>query len=128
MGRSLLRAILARELREAEFQHQNKVRAQAGSRLCPFDLHALVPVPSDLLDLGRDNKRSVAWLRAYWGVLQALRQVALVPAGCKKLRGKQAQLTLEFWSADWTPWPAIVTIRQRFADLTLKVTPDYSGG
>jgi hypothetical protein len=120
--------ILARELREAEFQHQNKVRAQAGNRLCPFDLHALVPIPSDILDLGPDDEKSVAWMRAYWGVLQALRQVTLVPAGCKKLRGKQAQLSLEFWSADWTPWPAILAIRRRFADLTLKVTPDYSNG
>jgi hypothetical protein len=120
--------ILARELREAVFQHQNKVRAQAGSLRCPFDLNAFIPVPSDLLDLGPEDQKSLAWLRAHWGVLQALRQVALVPAGCKKLRGKQAQLSLEFWSADWTPWPAIVAIRQRFADLTLKVTPDYSGG
>jgi hypothetical protein len=120
--------ILARELREAEFQHQNKVRAQAGNRLCPFDLHALVPVPWDLLDLGPDDKRSVVWLRAHWGVLQALRQVAWVPTGCKKLRGKQAQLTLEFWSADWTPWPAIAAIRRRFAALTFRVTPDYDSG
>ena len=120
--------ILARELREAEFQHQNKVRAHGGSLLCPFDLHALVPIPSDILDLGPENKRSLAWLRAQWGVLQALRQVALVPAGCKTLRGKQAQLTLEFWSADWTPWPAIAAIRRRFAALTFRVTPDYGSG
>ena len=128
-GLSLAAArILARELREAEFQHQNKLRAQAGSRLCPFDLHALVPIPSDILDLGPEDQKSLAWLRAHWGVLQSLRQVVWVPAGCKKLRGKQAQLTLEFWAADWTPWPAILAIRRRFADLTLKVTPDYSGG
>jgi hypothetical protein len=120
--------ILARELREAEFQHQNKVRAQAGCRLCPFDLHALIPIPSDLLDLGPDDQKSLAWLRAHWGVVQALRQVAWVPAGCKKLRGKWAQVTIEFWSADWTPWPAIVAIRQRFKSLIFTVTLDYSGG
>jgi hypothetical protein len=120
--------ILARELREAEFQHQNKVRAQARSRRCPFDLHALVPVPWDLLDLGPDDKRSVVWLRAHWGVLQALRQVAWVPTGCKKLRGRREQVTIEFWSADWTPWPAIAAIRRRFAALTFKVMPDYGCG
>jgi hypothetical protein len=120
--------ILARELREAEFQHQNKVRAQAGSQLCPFDLQALIPIPPDLLELGPDNQKSLAWLRAHWGVLQALRQVAWVPAGCKKLRGKQAQLALEFWSADWTPWPAIAAIRRRFSTLTFAVTPDYGSG
>jgi hypothetical protein len=120
--------ILAQELREAEFQHQNKVRAQAGSRLCPFDLQALIPVPDSVRDFDPDHKSSIAWLRSHWGVLQALRKVALVPAGCKKLRGKKEQLTLEFWSADWTPWPAIAAIRQRFGRLTFTVTPDYGIG
>jgi hypothetical protein len=121
--------VLAHELREAEFQHQRKVRALAGfSRLCPLDLHALVPIPPDLLDLGPDDNGTVAWLRAHWGVLQALRNVALVPAGCKKLRGKKEQITLEFWSADWTPWPTIAAIRKRFASLIFTVTPDYGGG
>jgi hypothetical protein len=64
----------------------------------------------------------------FWGLLQALRQVTFRPAGCKKCRGTQAQLTLEFWPADWAPCPAIVAIRQRFDDLTFKVKPDYSGG
>jgi hypothetical protein len=120
--------VLARELREAEFQHQGKVRARAGKRLCPFDLHALIPIPADLLDLGPDDRNTRAWLRAHWGVLQALRKVQLVAAGCKKLRGKSEQLTIEFWSADWTPWPAIAAIRQRFPGLIFVVTPDYSDG
>jgi hypothetical protein len=121
--------VLAHELREAEFQHQSKVRAQAGvRRLCPFDLQALIPIPPELLDLGPDDNRSVAWLRAHWGVLQALRKVALVAAGCRKIRGQKQQLTLEFWSADWTPWPAIATLRRRFEGLNFTVTPDYGCG
>jgi hypothetical protein len=121
--------ILAHELRAATFQHQRRVRAQAKSnRRCPFDLQALIPIPPDLLDLGPDDKATVAWLRAHWGVLQALRKVVLVAAGCKRLRGQQQRLTLEFWSADWTPWPAIVAIRQRFTDMVFTVTPDYGDG
>lgn len=121
--------VLARELREAEFQHQSKVRARAGSnRPCPFDLHALIPIPSDLLDLGPDDKNTRAWLRAHWGVLRALRNVRPVPSGCGKMRGKKERVTIEFWSADWTPWPAIAAVRGRFASLTFSVTPDYEGG
>ena len=121
--------VLAQELRAAAFQHQRRVRAQAGhSRLCPFDLQALIPIPSALLDLGPDDQATVAWLRAHWGVLQALRNVAWIASGCKKLRGSKQQLTLEFWSADWTPWPAIAALRRRFADLTFTVTPDYGCG
>lgn len=119
--------ILARELREAVFQHQGKVRSGL-SRLCPFDLHALIPIPAEILDLGPDATNSLAWLRAHWGVVRAPRHVRLIAAGCKKLRGKNEQLSLEFWSADWTPWPAIAALRQRFAGLSFSVTPDYEGG
>jgi hypothetical protein len=121
--------VLAQELRAAAFQHQSKVRAQAGhGRLCPFDLQALIPIPSELLDLGPDDQATVVWLRTHWGVLQALRNVAWITAGCKRLRGQKQQLTLEFWSADWTPWPAIVTLRRRFEGLNFMVTPDYGCG
>ncbi len=121
--------VLARELREASFQQQRKVRAHAGvCRVCPFDLHALISIPSELLDLGPDDPKSRAWLRTHWGVLQTLRNVLLVSAGCKKLRGKSEQVTLEFWAADWTPWPAIAAIRRRFPELTFTVTPIYEDG
>jgi hypothetical protein len=120
--------VLARELREAGFQHQEKVRARAGKPLCPFDLQALIPIPPHLLDLGPDDKNTRAWLRTHWGVLQALRKVQLIAAGCKKLRGKNEQLTIAFWSADWTPWPAIAEVRGRFPGLIFIVTPDYGDG
>jgi hypothetical protein len=117
--------VLAHEMREAAFQHQNKVRAAAGkSRICPLDLHALVPIPAELLDLGPDDPASIAWLRTHWGVLRALRKVRLVAAGCKKLRGKNAQLTIEFQSADWTPWPAIAASRKLCASWTNPLARD----
>jgi hypothetical protein len=120
--------VLARELHAAVFQHQEKVLAQVGSLACPFDLQALVPVPGEILHRGPDDAASLAWLRKHWGVAQALRQVRLVPANSGKRRGKQERLGLEFWSADWTPWPALATIQQRFKNLRFTVTPDYSDG
>jgi hypothetical protein len=121
--------VLARELREAVFQHQSKVRGQtAENRSCPFDLHALVPVPPDLLERGPEDAICVTWLRTHWGVLQALRHVRPVPSSSRKLRGKKERMAIEFWSADWTPWPAIAAIRERFPGLTFAVTPDYGDG
>jgi hypothetical protein len=120
--------ILARELREAEFQHARKVRAQAGvSRACPFDLQALIPVPAEILERGPDDGKSIAWLRANWGTLQALRQVRVVSSKTTN-RGKRAELGLEFWSADWTPWAAIATLRRDWPEQKFTIQPNYSDG
>ena len=41
---------------------------------CPFGLHALLPVPDTILDLGPTHPEALAWLAAHWGVTK-LRQV-----------------------------------------------------
>ncbi len=68
---------LARQLREAAEQRHVLAAARIGrSRACPFDLHALVPVPDAVLRLGLDQPDALAWLWAHWGTTQALRHVA----------------------------------------------------
>ena len=42
---------------------------------CPFGLHALLPVPDTILDLGPTHPEALAWLAAHWGVTNRLRQV-----------------------------------------------------
>ena len=42
---------------------------------CPFGLHALLPVPDAILDLGPTHPEALAWLAAHWGVTNRLRQV-----------------------------------------------------
>jgi hypothetical protein len=121
--------VLARELREAQFQHQRSVRAQAGVvKTCPFDLQALIPVPAEILERGQDDRKSVAWLRANWGTLQALRQVRIVSFKPATKRQKHARLVVEFWSADWTPWAAIAALRQDWPALKFTIQPDYNDG
>jgi hypothetical protein len=44
---------------------------------CPFDLHALLPVPASILVLGPSDPAALAWLAAHWGVTDRLRQVEL---------------------------------------------------
>jgi segregation and condensation protein A len=116
--------VLARELREATFQHQAKVRLQNGvCKTCPVDLHALIPVPAEILERGPDDVKSIAWLRANWGTLQALRQVRIVSLRAATKRQKRAQLGLEFWSADWTPWAAITALRRNWPSLVFPSSP-----
>jgi hypothetical protein len=121
--------VLARELREAIFGHQQKiVAAVAQSRSCPFDLHKLLPVPSEILQLGPDHSAALAWLQANWGTMRPLRHVQRLEDKHVTAKRKTARLRLEFWSADWTPWAALAAIRKAWPALGFDVRPDYDDG
>ena len=119
---------LARQLRSAIEINQQRVAAAVGRvRSCPFDLHALLPVPDRLLHLGPDDPASIAWLRTHWGVVQALRHVRLKTGGEDRRLRRSARVEFEFWSADWTPWLAIQAVRRRWPALVFDIRPDYAG-
>ena len=131
--------VLAGELREAAQRRHVAALARVGrSKACPFDLHALVPVPGDVLALGSDHPDALAWLWARWGTLLPLRHVqerwgvADGPgqAAVKTRRPPlvRAAMHLAFWSADWTPWRAIARVRQDWPTLRLDVRPIYEPG
>ncbi|MGH2928450.1 MAG: hypothetical protein ACRDL8_09625 [Solirubrobacteraceae bacterium] len=111
---------LARQLRDAVEAHHQRALAAAPSS-CPFDLHALVPVPAEILALGPDDPRSLSWLQTHWGTTWALRRGRLLPG---RRQRRAARLRYEFWSADWTPWPAFQTLRERFPTLCFAIRPD----
>ena len=68
--------ILARQFRERVERRQGRAAALVGRcQGCPFDLHALLPVPDAILDLGPSHPDALAWLAAHWGVTDRLRQV-----------------------------------------------------
>jgi hypothetical protein len=68
--------ILARQFRERVEARQARAAALVGqSRACPFDLHALLPVPEAILMRGPSHPAALAWLAAHWGVTDRLRQV-----------------------------------------------------
>ena len=72
--------ILANQLRDAVWERHEAAVSQVGvSKACPFDLHALVPVPFEMLRLGPDDPRALAWLWEHWGTTWSLRQVAPAP-------------------------------------------------
>jgi hypothetical protein len=121
--------VLARELREAIFDHQQKiVAAAAQSRVCPLDFHKLLPVPAEILQLGPDHSASLAWLQTHWGTARPLRHVQRLPEKPVTGKRKTARRRLEFWSADWTPWAAFTTIRKVWPALRFDIRPDYDDG
>lgn len=120
--------ILAGQLRDAAEARQRIVAERAAaSRACAFCLHRLLPVPVRLLRLGPDHPESRAWLWAHWGTTQALRGVAELPVpGRGRPRPRDPGLLwLGFWAADWTPWRAILALRDRWPGLSINVRPLY---
>ena len=118
--------MLAAELRDAVARRHALAVARVGhDKNCCFDLHALLPVPGDILRLGPDHPDALRWLWEHWGTTEALRQVALAPDRDEAVP-EDTVFRLSFWSADWTPWQALTTVETRFPALRLDVQPHYA--
>ena len=122
--------ILAGQLRDAAGRRRELAAARVGiSRACPFDLHALVPVPEAVLWHGPDDPRALAWLWQHWGTTEALRHVATDAEVDNAVRGRrekgEAVFTVTFWSADWTPWLALARIAADWPALRFETRPSY---
>ncbi len=120
--------IVADQLRAAVARRHGMAVARVGrSRACPFDLHALIPVPAEVLVLGPDDPLSLDWLWTQWGTSQPLRQVAVDEAAASDGGGRAGEgaLHLIFRSADWTPWAALTAIAARWPALRFELRPTY---
>ena len=96
---------------------------RARDESCPLDLNALVQVPDKLLRLGPEDPAVLAWLWENWGTTWMLRDVALAPVGRAGVVAAPGHdgVSYRFWSADWTPWRALATVRTRWPALALHV-------
>jgi hypothetical protein len=117
---------LARQFRSLVEARQARAAAQVGwGKNCPFDLHALLPVPDAILALGATHPDALAWLAAQWGLTDRLRQVALRPgatAGRRLPRGHGA-IGYGFFTSGETPDRAIAALRARFPALRFALAP-----
>jgi hypothetical protein len=121
--------ILARRLREAAAaNHVRALERVTTDRHCPFDLHRLVPVPAAILALGPEDAQARAWLWSHWGTMRALRQVRTMPGQADARRRRSDLMTVEFWSADWSPWRALARLRRDWPMLVLDLRPQYETG
>jgi len=122
--------IVAGQLRRAVDRRHDLAVARVGtSRACPFDLHALLPVPADVLLLGPDHPDALGWLWEQWGTTQALRHVseqAVADPASQTLAPGETAWQLTFWSADWTPWRALAALAARWPALRFDPLPSYA--
>jgi hypothetical protein len=123
--------ILAGQLRDAVARRHDLAVTRVGrSRACPFDLHALVPVPAEILRRGPDDPVSLAWLWQHWGTTRELRHVIEDPAPSPEPRRRPAaggmrEIQVSFWSADWSPWRALARIAAGFPALRFALCPEH---
>ena len=121
--------ILARQLRDLIWERHEWAVSQIGvSQACPFDLHALVPVPDGILRLGDDHPAALAWLWQHWGTTWMLRRVAELPIPAtlqRRLADGQHATRVSFWAADWSPWPALRQISAQWPELGFDARAAY---
>lgn len=118
--------ILARQFRERIEIRQTQAIARVGHSLaCPFDLHALLPVPAAILALGPTDPAALVWLSAHWGVSAGLRQVVLRerPTAGRRLPAGHGVIGYGFFTAAETPHAAIAQLCDRWPALRLWLVP-----
>ena len=119
--------ILAGQLAAAVQTLHAQTQAPGQLPFVPLDLHALVPVPAEVLQLGPDAAGAEAWLWEHWGTTWPLRGVAEESpyvVGVRHLPAGQAAC-YRFHSADWSPWRALAALRARWPGLCFDLRPDY---
>jgi hypothetical protein len=118
--------ILARQFRERVELRQARAAALVGhSFVCPFDLHALLPVPTAILQLGPSDPTSLAWLATHWGMTHRLRQVVVRPKATtgRRLRKTDAVIGYGFFTDGETPHAAITRLTERWPGLRFRLMP-----
>jgi len=118
--------VLARQLRAQVEAHQ----ARAGHSLaCPFDLHALLPVPDSVLRQGPAHPAALAWLSGHWGTTDRLRHVALRPGATagRRLPGGHGTAGYGFFTSGGTPHAAVAQLGPRWPALRFVLQPRPAG-
>jgi len=123
--------ILAGQLRDAVSHRHALAVARVGvSRACPFDLHTLLPVPAALLRRGPDDPAALAWLWTHWGTTAALRHVTAADTAFADDPAPpppgEAVFRVSFFSADWSPWPALAALTAQWPALRFALRPRYA--
>jgi hypothetical protein len=116
--------ILARQFREKIEVRQARAAALVDQNsLCPFDLHALLPVPEAILLLGPTHPTALSWLAAHWGITDRLRQVSLRDKATtgRRLPAGQTVIGYSFFTHRETPEAAIAALAARWPALRFRL-------
>lgn len=124
--------ILARQFRDRVAAHHARAAASVGvSRACPFDLHALLPVPEAVLELGSTHPEALAWLREHWGTTDAPRRVAALeePGPGRRLPRGHTVVGYGFYTAAGeAPFAAVLRLGARWPALRFALRPPPADG
>jgi hypothetical protein len=118
--------ILARQFRERVEARQARAAALVGrSDACPFDLHALLPLPAPVLRLGPTHPDARIWLAANWGITDRLRQVVERPhpGTGRRLAQDHTAIGYGFFTDGEMPHAAIAELGARWPALRFRLVP-----
>jgi hypothetical protein len=118
--------ILARQFRERVEMRQARAAELVGKSVaCPFDLHALLPVPASILHLGPTHPDARAWRAAHWGITDRLRQVVVRDNAStgRRLKRGHAVIGYGFFTDGETPYAAIGQFEKRWQALRFRLQP-----
>ncbi len=122
--------ILARQFRERVEARQARAAALVGRSLaCPLDLQRLLPVPTDVLQLGPTHPRALHWLAAHWGTADRLRQVVVLPKSGigRRLPAGHTAIRYGFFTAGDTPQAAVAQLGAGCPALRFMLQPRPAG-
>ncbi len=115
---------LARKLRDILWRRHEEERtcAELDSHRVALDLNALIPIPRRVLrkgfvEAGQD------WMWANWGVRWPIRRVTFAME--RQRRDLMSLAVFRFVSEDWSPWIALLRMRERWPELRFELVPSY---
>jgi hypothetical protein len=121
---------LARKLRDILWRRheEERVHAELDSHRVPLDLNALIPIPRRVLRKGF-GVAGQEWMWANWGVRWPIRRVTLAidrhrDRGVKG-GGVGPVAVFRFLSEDWSPWIALLRMRERWPELRFEMRAGY---
>jgi hypothetical protein len=116
---------LARKLRDILWRRheEERVRAELDSHRVPLDLNALFPIPLRVLRKGF-VEAGQEWMWADWGVRWPIRRVTFAIER-RDASGVKPVAVFRFLSEDWSPWVALLNMRERWPELRFEMKAEY---
>jgi hypothetical protein len=116
---------LARKLRDILWRRHEveRTRVDLDSHRVPLDLNALIPIPRRILRKGFVESGQ-EWMWANWGVRWPIRRVTFAMERARG-EGVRSVAVFRFLSEDWSPWIALMRMRERWAELRFEMRAVY---
>jgi hypothetical protein len=117
---------LARTLRDILWRRheEERTRADLDSHRVPLDLNTLFPIPRSVLRRGF-GEGGQEWMWRNWGVRAPIRRVTFTIERARADVSGERRAVFRFLSEDWSPWLAIVRMRERWPELRFRLIPSY---